>query len=278
MKNWGFDGLDINWEYPSNEREGSDFTRLLQRVRDELDSYAEEHAHGHRFILSIATSVSQEKYKYLELDKLTAVDYINLMAYDFAGQWGTKTGHASNLYRSSQHTDATPFDVASAVRGYVNSGIPAKKILLGIPLYGRSFNQTNGLGQVFTPSNGSQWGEPGIWDYNKLPKNGATPLQDNEAHAWFTYQKEGNRSEFITFEVPQSVRDKVAYIKGQGLAGCFFWQASGDKKGNESLISTSFGEFRQIDETDNYLNYPTSKYDNIRGVSAKSLGTGSSGC
>lgn len=54
MKDWGFDGIDIDWEYPTNEEEANNMVLLLQRVRDELDFYAKEHAHNHHFELSIA--------------------------------------------------------------------------------------------------------------------------------------------------------------------------------------------------------------------------------
>src|SRR5689334_22233328 len=65
MKDWGFDGIDIDWEYPDNDDEATNFDLLLQAVRDELDSYASQNSPGHRFLLSIAAPAGSEKYSKL---------------------------------------------------------------------------------------------------------------------------------------------------------------------------------------------------------------------
>ncbi|KJZ68015.1 hypothetical protein HIM_12593 [Hirsutella minnesotensis 3608] len=302
MKDWGFDGLDIDWEYPNNAEDAENNILLLNRVREELDSYAKKHAPNYHFLLSIATSVSPEKYQWLKFKSLDSIDILNLMAYDFTGQWAscTKVGHSSNLFSSTKNSVASPFSADRAVREYIDRGFPANKILLGIPVFGHSFNVTSGLespstvqgnspgytlsnqtdpiGLPFPQQTGGQWDKTGTWDYKRLPKAGAKLLEDEEARAWYSYQKTATGAEVISFEVPQSVKAKVKYLKKQGLRGAFFWDASGDRTGEESLIGTSFSELGDIEHSDNLLSYPDSKYDNIRGAPARSSGPVPSVC
>jgi chitinase len=62
------------------------------------------------------------------------VDFINLMSYDFHGSWETKTGHHASL----KTTDGS-LSGSAAVQKYLGFGVPANKIVLGMPLYGRSW-------------------------------------------------------------------------------------------------------------------------------------------
>ncbi|KJZ70431.1 hypothetical protein HIM_10169 [Hirsutella minnesotensis 3608] len=262
VKDWGLDGIDIDWEYPTTPDEGRNYVLLLKEIRKELDSYAKEHAPGYKFLLSIAAPTAKEKLQIADLSQLDFLDFINLMTYDFTGSFSTKTGHASNLYPSQSNMNSTPFNIAGAVQEYISSGFPATKISLGIPLYGHAFGQTGGLGQPFTKSQEGSFGEAGFWDYKDLPRDGTGVSYDEEAHA--SYSHSGSNTELVSFETPRTVKEKAKYVKDRGLAGCFFWQASSDKKNNESLIKTTYDVLQQAGWTNNNLNYPISKYTNIR--------------
>ncbi|KAM6505329.1 Chitinase 4 [Fusarium solani] len=261
MKDWGFDGVDIDWEYPANEDDATNMVLLLKAVRDELDSYAAEFASGHRFQLSIAAPAGFEHYSKLHLADLAQIlDYINLMAYDYAGSWSTHTGHNANLYANDEEPDATPFNTDGAVRAYLDAGVPAEKLVLGMPIYGRSFQGTAGLGEPFVDVGFGSW-ENGVWDYSALPKDGAVPGFDPAAHAHYSY--DATTRELISFDPPEAVQQKVAYLKQLGLGGAMFWEASADKSGSASLLETSFQSLEVLDNTDNWLHYPNSRYRNI---------------
>ncbi|KAF5678128.1 chitinase 1 [Fusarium heterosporum] len=265
MKDWGFDGIDVDWEYPSNADDADNMVLLLQAVRDGLDEYAVEFASGHHFQLSIAAPAGLEQISFLRINALsTIIDHFNLMTYDYVST-GTAS-HNANLFSNKDISDATPFNTDDAVKAYLNAGAPRTKIVLGIPVYGRSFTGTLGLGHpsssvgLTDPGLGS-W-ENGVWDYKVLPKGGASVLYDAKAGAHFSYDTAAQ--ELISYDTPETIQHKVSYVKDLGLAGSMFWETSGDKRTDaESLISTSARWLGDLDQTNNWLSYPNSKYQNI---------------
>ena len=182
------------------------------------------------------------------------------MAYDYVGSWSTVSGHSSNLYPDKDNEQCTPFNTDTAVKAYVNGGIPSRKMLLGMPTYGRSFQNTDGLGKSFTGVGAGSW-EAGIWDYKGLPKEGSNAQCDHNTGACWSYDT--GKRELISFDMPESVEAKVAYIKDHQLGGSVFWEASADKVGAGSLIETSLHALGNIENSTNCLDYKNSIYDNI---------------
>ena len=198
------------------------------------------------------------------------------MAYDYAGSWSTAAGHAANLFASTTNPQSTPFSTDAAVRAYLGQGIPAHKILLGLPLYGRAFAGTEGPGRSFSgvgvaAGADGNW-EPGVWDYRVLPRAGAAERYDDAARAAYSYDPASR--ELISYDNVRSAADKAAYIRGDGggraqaqaqaLGGAFFWEASGDRRDDRSLIRTMAAKLGSLDTSLNNLRYPTSQYENIR--------------
>ena len=117
---------------------------------------------------------------------------------------------------------------------YVQSqGVSARKILLGVPAYGRSFLGASKAGDRFT----GHAGEEGTFEYKDLPRPGAVVKFDEEVGAVFCVGGDGG---FVTYDNVQTVQMKAQFARKEGLGGLFFWTGTGDSQDSTSLVETSY--------------------------------------
>ena len=199
------------------------------------------------------------------------LDFYNLMAYDFAGSWDANAGHQANLVPSGSNPASTPFSTDAALNYYINvGGVPPSKIVMGMPLYGRAFENTDGPGAPFSGVGQGSW-ENGVWDYKALPRPGAEEQFDEESGASWCY--DGSSRTMVSYDTPYMARLKADYIRQRGLGGGMWWESSGDKGDREanaadgSLIGIfvdGIGGEDALDQAENALSYPESKYANVQ--------------
>lgn len=258
----GLDGLDIDWEYPKNQQEAADFVALLRECRETLDAYASGLEGKPHFELTVASPAGAQNYNNMDLRGMDQyLDFWNLMAYDYAGSWDSKAGHQANLFHSTRNPASTPFNTVQAVEHYKSQGVAASKIVLGMPLYGRAFENTTGPGQPYSGIGEGSW-EAGAWDYKALPKDGAKEIEDHEAGASYSYDE--GKKVMISYDTKSMVRNKAQWIKDNGLGGSMWWESSADKSGEESLIGNVVDVLGKLESTQNCLTYPDSKYENLK--------------
>lgn len=239
MKTYGFDGIDIDWEYPVSgglqsgvAADKANYTLLLQALRDELNRQGSADA-GKHYDLTIAAPAGPSILTNLEISKVAStVDWINLMTYDFHGSWDSKTGHNAPLTQPTGDPGPAGFYSDSTVNSYLSAGAPANKLVLGVPFYGRSFAgvgaTNNGL---FQPTSGAGTGtwEAGVLDYKDIAANYAPRLARNyDTSAKVPYLYDAAKREFISYDDPASMGLKANYIASKGLGGGMFWEVSGD--------------------------------------------------
>ena len=151
--------------------------------------------------------------------------------------------------------------------------------MIGVPLYGRSFLNTDGPGTPFEGVGEGTW-EKGIYDYGTLPLPGAEMNYDKDAIASWSYDG-GSKREMISFDDEVSAKAKAEWVVKEDLRGCMFWELSGDKgcdrpgmetgpgkdpQPGESLVKVVKNVFGTLDQSLNWLWYEGSQYDNVRNV------------
>ncbi|KAI6486200.1 hypothetical protein MCOR14_003368 [Pyricularia oryzae] len=263
MGDWGMDGLDVDWEYPDTAETNKNCVLLLQELRRGLDDYSQQHTGGrYKFSLSMPAPAGPTHYAAFDFKAMDAsLDFWSIMAFDFAGSWDNTTGHQANVYPGPDLTTKASIDVA--VSDYVKAGVAAGKINLGLPLYGRSFDKTTGLGRAYTASTaGSLEGQAGIWIYKDLPRAGATVLYDDVAKA--SYTMDNSTGQLISYDDLRSVQFKSYYVKQKQIGGVMFWESSQDRPGSDSIVRTMARSLGKLESAQNWLSYPGSQYANIK--------------
>lgn len=242
---YGFDGVDVDWEYPVGgglagnkvrPEDKANYPLLLAELRKELD--AQGKTDGKRYLLTIAAPAGPKNIANFDLAALTPLlDWYNLMTYDFHGGWDKTTGFNAPLFGDpNDPRDAatrTSFNVAAAVRAYRAGGVPADKIVVGVPFYGRGWSgvkdANHGLYQAATgPLPRGSW-EAGVFDWKDLRANYVGKLPGHRHPAtrvpWLFDPQTGV---MISYDDAESTQAKANYIAAQKLGGAMVWELSGD--------------------------------------------------
>jgi chitinase len=153
----GFDGIDIDWEFPV-ATDKANFTALLTWLRAALDSRSR--TDNRTYLLSIAAPAGARHLANIDVESLSPVlDWFNLMTYDYVVARSKTTGLVAPLFApmeapgSSRTSPAENVDVS--VSAYLAAGVPAAQIVLGTRFVGTGWqgvaSTNNGLFQPVTP-------------------------------------------------------------------------------------------------------------------------------
>lgn len=168
------------------------------------------------------------------------VDYIKLMTYDIHGSWDLLTGMNAPLYKDPDSSFYSEWSVQDSVQTYINNGVPANKIIMDVPFYGRIYNQVkninNGLYQSF--AGGGTALSYAALEGSYVNKNGFIRFWEPDSKVPWLF----NGSQFISYGDVESIGYKTTYIKTKGLGGAMMWELSQDP--NRVLLSKIYNDLR----------------------------------
>lgn len=213
VKEYDLDGIDIDWEYPTSKAGGisasaddtRNFTLLMEDIRKAI---------GKKKLLTLATVMSGKYIDFAAIKDL--VDFVNIMAYDS----GNPPKHHAALHRSEMTGSGSGEE---GVKAHHAAGMPMDKLVLGIPFYGRGNNKDI----------------KGFIHYRDLIK--LTDFETRwDAVAKVPYLVNTAGEMVCTYESPESIKIKAAFINANNLRGAMYWEYAGDT--DDGLLSRTVFE------------------------------------
>ncbi|WP_437223497.1 glycoside hydrolase family 18 protein [Planctomicrobium sp. SH661] len=169
------DGLDIDWEHPQTAEEWEGYCSLLAQLQTAFKP------HGYTLSMTVAP------WRTLPEKAWNAVDTVQLMSYDY-GQ---------------RHS--TPHQAEQDIQSFLNQKIPAGKIVLGVPFYGRNVNDRKAM------------------TYSRIVDRFGPAADVDEV-------------EEIYFNGPSTIRRKTNAALDSGIGGVMIWEVGQDRTGENSLL------------------------------------------
>ena len=210
VQEFGLDGIDIDWEYPtssaanisSSPDDTDNFTLLMRDIRQAI---------GKDKLLTMASVASAQYVNFRDI--LNDIDFVNIMSYDMANA----PRHHSTLYRASISGRLTCDD---AVKAHIDAGVPAERLVMGMPFYGRG-------GKLLSNR-----------DFRDIDFNGEyTEHWNDTAKVPYLTNKDGIM--VLGFDNPRSLSIKCEYILEKGLLGGMYWEYAADND-NADLARTVY--------------------------------------
>ncbi len=221
FKQYGIDGLDLDWEYPAIEgfpghkydtADKNNFTELVRSIRQEM---------GKDYLLSFAAG-GFEKYlgQSVDWDQVTPlIDFVNLMTYDLVGGYATITGHHTLLrgYMPGQES------ASHCVDWLLDKKMPANKIIIGAAMYARVWENVPDTNHgLYQPGNFKRGVAYNDFTNYFSDTSGYKYYWDKKAKAPYQYNK--SQHLFATFDDERSIKEKTKFIRKKKLGGIMFWE------------------------------------------------------
>lgn len=234
---FSLDGIDVDYEFPQSNEDKLNFVKLLEEIKNSFNSYG--------FILSIAVAPDRWRAeKFYDIPRISnAVDFINLMTYDFHGSWNDVIGHHAQMFSHIYDSDfMKELNCASSVLYWLSKGAPEDKLNLGIPTYGNVFYLNdpklhkigdNGVNKTLTTSKGFPMN---FNDFCEEKRKLWKQFYDFNYQVYYAVNEK--EMKWIGFDHPHQIAKKAKFINERNLSGAVVWSIDGDDFKNQCQYQT----------------------------------------
>lgn len=222
-RKYGFDGVDLDWEYPADASRGGDvsdkvnFVLLVEEIRSAFDDAPED--------LTLSMAVPAADWRLTAGYDLSALaeglDFFNVMSYDIHGVWDNPQIVGANTDMPS---------IFDSVQYFLDNGVQPSKLVLGLAAYGHTYTLTDPscstVGCPFSSAGpGGCAGAPGFMPYFSITKyvesGNYDSLEFNSASG--TMELVVNTNELISFDNPDTMQLKYDFAAKACLRGMMWW-------------------------------------------------------
>ena len=229
IRQYGYDGLDIDWEYPSSALDRQTFFNLMSGLRQAFPSPD--------YVLSADVPPwAGSGYDLQAVEPI--IDYFNIMMYDCAGPW---TGHGqlnSAIFPDPNNPAPYECEPGGSVKEaadifLIQEHLPPSKLNMGTPFYGYFYTNVSALFGVCSPCD----------DFTVLSENYGTFIKQRiNQRGWKSYRdpislapymlRTDGKPGYITYDDIFSTYYRVWYsLWKRGLGGTFLWSLDADYDG-----------------------------------------------
>ncbi|KAA8894558.1 glycoside hydrolase superfamily [Sphaerosporella brunnea] len=245
MATYGFDGVDMDWEYPaardrtSRDEDFENFPRLWRTSEMLWETLVE----------------LPGSFLYLQQFDLKAfgkhVDYFNVMSYEFHGTWDEESKSVEPLILA--HTNLT--EIKDALDLLWRNDVDPQQVTLGMAYYGRSFTAESssctdtGCRSISGGRAGECSSTVGVLTNPEISriieKNGLTPKLDKAAAVkTITWDKD----QWVSFDDYDTFKLKADWARGVRLGGVMVWAISQDDIAGTSAKNLARAIDRKIEK------------------------------